>query len=282
MQSIAIQQPAVYLPPFDEELARLCSSLAPIMPPETVSFYTQLGVSTSPEHHHSSPNRSPEEQYSEHWTYTLEQQQPHALQGTTAPVVKEEPQEQQQTFPEPQQQTYPEPQQQTFAEMIKEESPSAEEDASTSGEESSSPTRPIQEDPATQYYQLPAYYYDSPSYIPFPMPCGVAQTLPHQQPTQVPQQPAPTPSSLGDSEFPDQTADGLRRSQQINKMKRVRTGFTPSHLQILEEEFFKCNFVRGKQRDDLARKINVTPKAVTIWFQNRRARQRAIDRGECF
>ena len=68
----------------------------------------------------------------------------------------------------------------------------------------------------------------------------------------------------------------------IVKMKRVRTDFTPTHLSVLEETFSKSQYMRGMERDDLARQLKVTPKSVTIWFQNRRARMRAESRQDNF
>ena len=62
------------------------------------------------------------------------------------------------------------------------------------------------------------------------------------------------------------------------KMKRGRTDFAPSQLQILEESFSKQQYMRGVERDELAKRLKVSPKSVTIWFQNRRARMRAENR----
>ena len=62
------------------------------------------------------------------------------------------------------------------------------------------------------------------------------------------------------------------------KLRRIRTEFTQAHLDKLEEAFAKARYFRGKERDDLARELNVSPRSVTIWFQNRRARMRAEHR----
>ena len=87
--------------------------------------------------------------------------------------------------------------------------------------------------------------------------------------------PAPPPTEppyRSTMNLTDQTASNY------GKMKRVRTDFTPSHLEVLEESFSKSQYMRGLERDELARRLKVTPKSVTIWFQNRRARMRAEKR----
>ena len=58
-------------------------------------------------------------------------------------------------------------------------------------------------------------------------------------------------------------------------MKRIRTEFSQDHLDKLEEAFSKAQYSRGRERDNLARELNIPARSVTIWFQNRRARMRA-------
>ena len=128
------------------------------------------------------------------------------------------------------------------------------------------------------------YSYPSP-YIPFPTTTvpnlGVGIGVP-PIPSMAPSYPlqttnplqTPNPLSTDKSSwnFADQT------SSTYGKVKRVRTDFTPTHLQVLEETFSKSQYMRGLERDELARRLKVTPKSVTIWFQNRRARMRAESR----
>ena len=54
-----------------------------------------------------------------------------------------------------------------------------------------------------------------------------------------------------------------------------RTEFSAADLRILEEHFAVSDFARGVRRDEIARQLNVRPRSITIWFQNRRAKLRA-------
>lgn len=55
---------------------------------------------------------------------------------------------------------------------------------------------------------------------------------------------------------------------QLARRKRRRT--SPTELQILEEEFARCMKPSKTLREDIARRVEMTEKAVQIWFQNRR------------
>lgn len=55
---------------------------------------------------------------------------------------------------------------------------------------------------------------------------------------------------------------------QLARKKRRRT--SPMELQILEEEFSRCPKPSKTLREDIARRVDMTEKAVQIWFQNRR------------
>ncbi|KAL5248739.1 hypothetical protein ACHWQZ_G017805 [Mnemiopsis leidyi] len=54
-----------------------------------------------------------------------------------------------------------------------------------------------------------------------------------------------------------------------------RTEFSAADLRILEEHFAVSDFARGARRDEIARQLNVRPRSITIWFQNKRAKLRA-------
>lgn len=54
----------------------------------------------------------------------------------------------------------------------------------------------------------------------------------------------------------------------LTRKKRRRT--SPMELHILEEEFSRCSKPSKTIREDIARRVDMTEKAVQIWFQNRR------------
>lgn len=54
-----------------------------------------------------------------------------------------------------------------------------------------------------------------------------------------------------------------------------RTEFSVADLKILEQHFSVSDFARGARRDEIAKQLNVRPRSITIWFQNKRAKLRA-------
>lgn len=59
-----------------------------------------------------------------------------------------------------------------------------------------------------------------------------------------------------------------------SKSKRIRTIFTADQLERLEEEFSKCQYVVGAEREELARILSLSSNQVKVWFQNRRIKYR--------
>ncbi|KAK9470166.1 Homeodomain-like protein, partial [Dipodascopsis tothii] len=53
-------------------------------------------------------------------------------------------------------------------------------------------------------------------------------------------------------------------------VRRKRRRTSPTELQILYSEFKKCTKPPRHVRQDIARRVGMTEKAVQIWFQNRR------------
>ena len=122
-----------------------------------------------------------------------------------------------------------------------------------------------------------------PSYIPYFLGGESPFTIPPnlQNPTSTPPT-STTPSSCRQPDESCKFSDQTNLSHQLKnqrarsgKIKRARTEFTQAHLDRLEEKYAQDHYSRGSTRDDLAEELKVTPRAVTIWFQNRRARDRA-------
>jgi hypothetical protein len=51
--------------------------------------------------------------------------------------------------------------------------------------------------------------------------------------------------------------------------KRERTKFSPQQLCYLENQFEKCQYPQGPQREQIARQLSLTDTKVQIWFKNR-------------
>lgn len=63
------------------------------------------------------------------------------------------------------------------------------------------------------------------------------------------------------------------------KQKRYRSAFTTTQVRILEKEFDKNPYVSNGQREEIAKKLNLSERAVKIWFQNRRMKEKR--EGKC-
>ena len=150
---------------------------------------------------------------------------------------------------------------------------------------------PLTSTPTPMWFTQPVMPNMQPgiSYIPYFCGTGQPPYLPFPAPTCTP----PTincnigiPSSvnLSSCQLPNNTSVSFvdQSDSNFGKVKRARTDFTQLHLDILEAAFTKSHYTRGTERDDLARDLKITPKSVTIWFQNRRARMRAEQRQDVF
>uniref|UniRef100_A0AC34QJZ8 Homeobox domain-containing protein n=1 Tax=Panagrolaimus sp. JU765 TaxID=591449 RepID=A0AC34QJZ8_9BILA len=58
----------------------------------------------------------------------------------------------------------------------------------------------------------------------------------------------------------------------LNRPKRPRTTFSEQQLKILKIEFEKNPYLVGKERQKLAKDLDLTETQVKVWFQNRRTK----------
>lgn len=68
----------------------------------------------------------------------------------------------------------------------------------------------------------------------------------------------------------------MNRQQRITpkKPKRIRSAFTTEQLNYLEKQFKRYPYIGSAQRKDLALSLNISDRAVKIWFQNRRMKEK--------
>ncbi|CAH0673936.1 unnamed protein product [Spodoptera exigua] len=58
------------------------------------------------------------------------------------------------------------------------------------------------------------------------------------------------------------------------KMKRFRSAFTTDQVNYLEKQYQKCPYISNDQREEIAAKLHISERAIKIWFQNRRMKEK--------
>ncbi|CAF4821593.1 unnamed protein product [Pieris macdunnoughi] len=63
-------------------------------------------------------------------------------------------------------------------------------------------------------------------------------------------------------------------SRNPKKSRRLRSSFTTEQLNYLENEFKKFPYIGNVNRQELSRNLNLPERAIKIWFQNRRMKEK--------
>ncbi|XP_064644309.1 homeobox protein rough-like [Lineus longissimus] len=93
----------------------------------------------------------------------------------------------------------------------------------------------------------------------------------------------PTQSMFGGlSEFSLTPGFGLfpRRRRKENRPRRQRTTFTSEQTLKLELEYHRTEYITRPRRFELAEMLNLTETQIKIWFQNRRAKDKRIEKAQ--
>ena len=124
-------------------------------------------------------------------------------------------------------------------------------------------------------YNIPFVYNSSAP----PSAAGSYMPFPTQQPA-LPTFLAEKNTSYRDPSYsrsaPYPTSKKPSTTKNVGKMTNKRTDFSQDDLDTLEAEYVVSEFARGARRDEIAERMGVRPRSVTIWFQNKRARVRQM------
>ena len=84
-----------------------------------------------------------------------------------------------------------------------------------------------------------------------------------------------TPPAVGTSSAKKRK---LTSTKPITRPRKQRVNFTEAHKQILEESFSQSPLPTPSQRSEIAARLNMNQKVITVWFQNRRAKEKRANK----
>ena len=71
-----------------------------------------------------------------------------------------------------------------------------------------------------------------------------------------------------------------RRARKDVNVRRQRTSFNPSQTAVLECEYAGTEYISRPRRQELAERLQLSETQIKIWFQNRRAKDKRVEKAQ--